>query len=459
MYTRMSRREVLRGAAATAAGMALAACAPAAVQQPAVVETAPAAAPQAAAPVAVNLFARSGDITNFMEQLEVAGWLEDHPEIQIKTMGVPDEMEYWTKITTLAAGGEINAVFWNSRSFGMGFDNFAARGLCRDLYPIVEATNFDIESFYPAAVQAVTMDGHLFALPQRWHGGHDAIWYNVDLFEKAGIAEPTDSWTPSDLVSLGKAVTKDVDGDGRIDEWGFTLPLSHPLTLTCLVRMFDGYELSEDGKTCLLNTPDAVQAITWVYDTLFTDKINPPAQMVEKSTGDMFLSGKIAMQQTGWWGRFQAEQVAEMEEADRFKVWAVPLPRSPSGKRPSSVTINCISMSSDLKAETQPAAWELMKGLTSHEVCVDIVHKRFGPGRRSAFEAAKDDINPYMMANYAVLDEVMPARTVWNHRGAEYSNTFISALDPLWIGEATPTQAFIDSVTSQIQKVLDEPRV
>ena len=180
---------------------------------------------------------------------------------------------------------------------------------------------------------------------------------------------------------------------------------------------------------------------------------------VEKSTNDMLVSGKVAMHSSGWWGRFQAEQVAELEEADRFKMWSVCLPKSPSGNRPSAITINCISMAPDISTADRGAAWELMRGLTSRWVNVDFVYKRFGPGRKSALATARDQIDPYMMPSYLALEEVMEARRCSNHRGQEYVNVFSNTLDPLWIGEAEPTDRFLDEATAKVQAFLDKPEL
>ena len=40
------------------------------------------------------------------------------------------------------------------------------------------------------------------------------------MFDAAGIPYPDDTWDWAKLVEVGKQLTKDADGDGKIDQWG-----------------------------------------------------------------------------------------------------------------------------------------------------------------------------------------------------------------------------------------------
>ena len=48
-----------------------------------------------------------------------------------------------------------------------------------------------------------------------------ALYYNKDMFDAAGIPYPDDTWDWAKLVEVGKQLTKDTDGDGTTDQWGF----------------------------------------------------------------------------------------------------------------------------------------------------------------------------------------------------------------------------------------------
>ncbi|MFC4222707.1 extracellular solute-binding protein [Lysinibacter cavernae] len=46
------------------------------------------------------------------------------------------------------------------------------------------------------------------------------MYYNTKLFEEAGITEPPATW--EEFIEVGKKLTKDTDGDGTIDQWGYS---------------------------------------------------------------------------------------------------------------------------------------------------------------------------------------------------------------------------------------------
>ena len=49
------------------------------------------------------------------------------------------------------------------------------------------------------------------------------LYYNKDLFDKAGVAYPTNDWTWNDMLAAAKKLTLDTNKDGKIDQWGFAV--------------------------------------------------------------------------------------------------------------------------------------------------------------------------------------------------------------------------------------------
>lgn len=52
------------------------------------------------------------------------------------------------------------------------------------------------------------------------------VYYNSDLFDKAGIDYPADGWTWYQFLDAAKTVTKDLDGDGLVDQFGLRIDSS-----------------------------------------------------------------------------------------------------------------------------------------------------------------------------------------------------------------------------------------
>lgn len=74
--------------------------------------------------------------------------------------------------------------------------------------------------FIPSFLHAVSAGGKTWAVPD-W-ALHHAVWYRKDLFAEAGIARPPATW--AELESAAKKLTRDKDGDGKPDQFGFAVP-------------------------------------------------------------------------------------------------------------------------------------------------------------------------------------------------------------------------------------------
>lgn len=97
-------------------------------------------------------------------------------------------------------------------SFGL----FAFRGYFYDLTPLIEAEGPGfLDPRYSVALEAVQYNGRYWAMP----GGFMSMFlmYNKKLFAEAGLdpEQPPRTW--DEFVTHARALTRDRDGDGRID--------------------------------------------------------------------------------------------------------------------------------------------------------------------------------------------------------------------------------------------------
>src|SRR5690606_34809893 len=122
---------------------------------------------------------------------------------------------------------------------------------------IVASTGFDKSVFWPAIMQALTVDGKLYGIPNHGHYGTVVYYYNKTLYENAGATAPNIDWTTDDLVAGAKAVTVPPE------TWGFRATQGSEHTPSYM-RMFGGEVLSEDGTTCLLGEENSVAALRWL---------------------------------------------------------------------------------------------------------------------------------------------------------------------------------------------------
>jgi len=143
------------------------------------------------------------------------------------------------------------------------------------------------------------------------------VIYRKDYFAQAGL-DPDKP--PSDLDSLleaAKKLTRDTNGDGRIEVWGLGLYVGREratieLYFAPLLWHFGG-DLY-DGKTrqAIFASEAGVRAAQWLRDCISTHKVTPPWAAGEKYDDvifERFMRGELAM---AWgWGNYFNQALEE----------------------------------------------------------------------------------------------------------------------------------------------------
>jgi multiple sugar transport system substrate-binding protein len=154
------------------------------------------------------------------------------------------------------------------------------------------------------------------------------MYYNTKMFKAAGIEKPPVTW--DEFVADAKKLTKDTNGDGKPDQWGFTAAgasvsaNSHQAFIRGLQN--GGALFDKDGKPTF-NSDAQVRGVEQFIDLMATEKVMSPSD-AEISQGsqkvDNVINGKAAMM-------FDQSPVKNFE-ARGFKDWGVaPIPMVNAG--------------------------------------------------------------------------------------------------------------------------------
>lgn len=126
-----------------------------------------------------------------------------HPNVTIKTSpGASVADELLTKLSAGFAGGTYPDI---SYAFGSWAGDLAASGKAQDLTEFVNTPEFKWTEIPEAARQTATVDGKVVAVPALVD--NLALIYNKELFDKAGLAYPTDQWSWDDFRNAAKKLT------------------------------------------------------------------------------------------------------------------------------------------------------------------------------------------------------------------------------------------------------------
>lgn len=156
------------------------------------------------------------------------------------------------------------------------------------------AEDYDWDDFNTAPLAAGEWDGHQYGVPLR--SNMLLMLYNKDLYQEAGLPEPTPELTWDEYMSQAPKLVQDTDGDGEVDSWaaGATWArevLSPPFWQTVLNS--NGGELLDGDMNPVFNTPAGEKALQTQVDLL---KYAPSGASSYNYTEplDAFRQGKVA---------------------------------------------------------------------------------------------------------------------------------------------------------------------
>jgi multiple sugar transport system substrate-binding protein len=234
--------------------------------------------------------------------LIVESFEQQHPGIKVNVVLTPwDSVEQKT-MTAIAAGTLPDLSQLNQT----GAADYGEKGILLNLDD--ELKSWDrLNDICGVSVSQAKYNGEFYAIP--WFAGSNVMFYNKDLFIEAGIvdadgnAAPPKNW--EEFLADAKKLTKDTDGDGVIDQWGFVT--RGDVSLTIPIREFmlaagDG-EWVDSNRNVIVDSKKNLEGLNFYLDLFQRYKVVPPDTPSVDYVGEeqYFLSGKVAMMFNGPW--------------------------------------------------------------------------------------------------------------------------------------------------------------
>jgi len=262
--------------------------------------------------------------------------------------------DYPSQVLTMIAGGtapdviRINA--WNTLAW-------YAKGTCLALDDYFAQEDIDPEEIFVKPYVQCLYKGV-------WHGivrggtGNQVVYYNKPMFDEAGVDYPTDpEWTSDDFLEIAKKMTRDTDGDGKIDLWGFDFWTWGDGGWQTAVWGNGGAILDEERTKCLVDQPEAVEAIQWWADLRCEHNAAPTPGQIPEGVGNPFFAGMSAMVQSGTWA-INTFQPTEFDWG--VQIWPAGPKEHVTYGKPNACSIYADTSYPD-------ASWELLKYCFSEE--------------------------------------------------------------------------------------------
>lgn len=334
-------------------------------------------------------------------------YMKAHPNVTVKLQAFDSYSTLQTKLTAAIAAKHPPALAQIYENWATQFQQANALA---SLQPFISGKNGlsqeDLADFYPAMLKDGQINGTQYMLP--FNKSDLVIYYNADMLKKAGVNPP------NTLQDFSDAIKKLTKPDGS--QWG----LSYTPDVdgwSVLYKALGGSDfVSADGKTAAFADDKNKQYATQALD-YFAPLVKSGAIHVTKNYAwqNDLISQKAAFAiSTIASYAFLAQPIGKT-----FKLEEAPMPAGPAGQFTVLFGTN-LSIFSGVDADTQSAAWDYMKFLTSSETnAIFVKGTGYMPIRQSTFSGAT------LQSYYSEV----PVRKVGPQ---SLSNAFVASAVPAW---------------------------
>ena len=289
--------------------------------------------------------AMGGNVEKTLQAM-VATFESTHTDININLIGMAD---YNTLAQKLMSAASIN----QPPTIAQMYENWTTQLLNHnyleplDIY-VKELPKSELDDIWLVLIQNNTWDNKIITMP--FNKSVPVYYYNIELFEQAGIKEFPKTWDEFRQVclklkeKLGNSITPTANGT---DIWVFA----------SMLYQKNGKLFDEENNLPLFNNPEAVQGLQFQVDLIYKDKVQ--SSRTGPDLLDDFLAGRLAMTP------FSCARRAVMLGVESFKIGMAPLP---IWDKPASIIYGTnIGMFKSATKAQKDAAWQFIKWFISKD--------------------------------------------------------------------------------------------
>ena len=366
-----------------------------------------------------------------------------HPHIKV-VMEPVSYKEKETKYTVESAAGRAPDVF-HVHAFSLPM--FFSKGFAKDLTPFIakEGAGF-LDAWYPLPLKLMQHRGKMHAMPGDYMTM--VLFYNTEMFQAAGldVSKPPKTW--DEFLAYAQKLTRDTDGDGKIDQWGFgTVGAKSPgfsLRFGPFIWSFGADYLAPDMKHSVLDTPEAKDAFAFFVELYTKHKVVPPGltAMNPQEVRTQLAQKKVAMiLGSGWTPPIVNKINPDLNAFEVLSCAPAPMQTKPA----TAIWLSSWVMSPNTKHPNE--AWELLKFITSKEMELKwFQDNRVTSARKDVSGVAPEILNDKfasVMASQLPYGKVEPQIKQW----PEIMDTFTTSLQEAIVGMKTPEKALTEAHT------------
>ncbi|MDG0817226.1 extracellular solute-binding protein [Bdellovibrio svalbardensis] len=296
---------------------------------------------------------------------------------------------------------------------------FATMGIIRPLDTVLEKADFS--ALDPLATPEFMNQHYMVG---DGVGNHLMLIYNKKLIQ-------TPPKNTDELIEMGRRLTIDQNGDGKVDQWGLVFNYTEPFFFAPFISAF-GDDFIKNDSVPNLNTPALRSTFQFILDMRDKYKIIPKECDYETANA-LFKGNKAAMLINGdWsWGDYKEAKVD-------FGIARIPMISS-TGRWPSPlVGTKGYSLNVNMKSpEHLAAAIKLLKFLTSESTQLLFAEKvGILPSNLNARNSEIVKNNPLLKISSSVMEVGHPMpiapeiRAIWDSLRTQYQKVLAGSATP-----------------------------
>ena len=231
---------------------------------------------------------------------------------------------------------------------------FSSIGVLKNLDKLIQNDNdFNKDAYYTTAMQAGEYIGNQFALP--FETVPVLMFVNKTLLQTENIPIPKNDWTWNDFYDICDKVTRDINGDGILDQYG-----SYEFRWQDAVHTNSAVLFNAQGSKAFFNSNEVLDAI-W-----FAKKVNSLSGNYRITSQD-FDNGYVAFRPLPFSSyRAYKPYPYRIKKYSNFEWDCIKMPAGPNGDNASELHTLLYGMSN--RTANEKEAWEFIKFLTSDVV-------------------------------------------------------------------------------------------
>jgi multiple sugar transport system substrate-binding protein len=364
-----------------------------------------------------------------------------HPNIKV-VMEPVSYKEKETKYTVESVAGRAPDVF-HVHAFSLPM--FFGKGFAKDLTPFIEKEGSGfLDAWYPLPIKLMKHNGKMHAMPGDYMTM--VLFYNTNMFKEAGLDpnKPPKTW--DEFLVYAKKLTRDTDGDGKVDQWGFgTVGAKSPgfsMRFGPFIWSYGADYLTPDMKRSALDSSEANEAFKFFVELYTKHKVVPPGltAMNPQEVRTQFAQKKVAMiLGSGWTPPIVNKINPDLNAFEVLKCAPAPMKR----KQATAIWLSSWVMSPNTKHPNE--AWELLKFITSKEMELKwFVDNRVTSARKDVSGVAPQILNDKfasVMASQLPNGKVEPQISQW----PEIMDTFTTSIQESIVGMKSPKKALSEA--------------